>query len=190
MDLLQEYKELYYKEIEHSERLNNKINTCITFLSILGSGQVLLWTQFKNFEVKIYSIIYLCACIFSFIIFILCLFKFYSSYSGYKYNYFPIKDMAVVTSKTYKIAGDNKKDHKLAEKHIYNMYCERFLNDAIKNRKNNEVKNNRHRKLTKCICISFVVTIIVFALSVAIDYYEVKFVDDNVYRITIEGGEK
>ena len=37
--LLQEYKELYYKEIEHSERLNSKINVCITFLTILGSAQ-------------------------------------------------------------------------------------------------------------------------------------------------------
>ena len=58
MDLLQEYKELYYKEIEHSERLNNKIGMCITLLTILGSAQVLLWTQFKTFEYHIYSIVY------------------------------------------------------------------------------------------------------------------------------------
>ena len=63
MDLLQEYKDLYYKEIEHSEILNGKINTCITFITVLGSAQIILWTQFKNFDVKIYSIIYFVLCL-------------------------------------------------------------------------------------------------------------------------------
>ena len=54
IDLLQEYKEQYYKEIEHSERLNGKINTMITFLTILGGAQVLLWTQMKDFEAEWY----------------------------------------------------------------------------------------------------------------------------------------
>lgn len=189
MNLLQEYKELYYKEIEHSERLNNKIGMCITLLTILGSAQVLLWTQFKTFEYHIYSKIYLIACIVSLILFILSAFKFYFSYSGYKYNYFPIEDMAKVTINTYKIAGDNKKDIKLAHNHIYNMYCERFLNDAIANRKINISKNNKHKKLTQIICISFIVTAIVFSYGIGIDYYETKYIDSNTTHITIDGGE-
>ncbi len=32
MNLLEEYKELYYKEIEFNDRLNNKITTCITLI--------------------------------------------------------------------------------------------------------------------------------------------------------------
>ena len=43
MDLLQEYKELYYKEIEYSDRLSNKINVSISFITILGSAQIILW---------------------------------------------------------------------------------------------------------------------------------------------------
>ena len=53
MNLLEEYKDLYYKEIEYSERLNNKINTGITFLTVLGSAQIILWVQFKSFNLKI-----------------------------------------------------------------------------------------------------------------------------------------
>ena len=40
--------------------------------------------------------------------------------------------MALATIETYRIAGDDKKDIKRADKHVYNMYCERYLNDANK----------------------------------------------------------
>lgn len=30
---MEEYKELYYKEIEYTEGLNSKINTCMTYFS-------------------------------------------------------------------------------------------------------------------------------------------------------------
>lgn len=38
MNLHSEYKGLYLPEIEHSDRLNNRISTCLTVLTILGSG--------------------------------------------------------------------------------------------------------------------------------------------------------
>lgn len=189
MDLLQEYKELYYKEIEHSERLNNKSNMCITFLTVLGSAQIFLWTQFKTFEFSLFSIIYLCLCIFSLILFVISAFKFYYTYSGYEYNYFPIDDMVKASIKTYEIAGDNQNDINLAEKHVYNMYCERFLNDAIVNRETNIIKNNKHKNMTKTLCISLILTAIVFMYGVCIDYYETKYIDSNITHIIIEGGE-
>lgn len=189
MDLLQEYKELYYKEIEHSERLNNKIGTSISFITVLGSAQILLWTQFKTFENTRYSSIYLILCVISLLFFIICAIIFYFTYSGYKYNYFPIEDMALVTIQTYEIAGEDKKDIKRANKHIYNMYCERFLNDAIKNRDINIIKNNKHKKLMQLICISFITTAITFSYGIAIDYYETKYVDDNTTHVIIDGGD-
>lgn len=189
MDLLQEYKELYYKEIEHSERLNNKSNVSITFLTVLGSAQIFLWTQFKTFECSVFSIIYLCLCIVSLILFIMSAFKFYHTYSGYKYNYFPIDDIAKASMETYKIAKDNQIDKKIADNHVYNMYCERFLNDAIINRNTNINKNDKHRKLTNTLCVSLIVTAMVFIFGVCIDYYETKFIDNNITHIIIEGGE-
>lgn len=189
MDSLQEYKELYYKEIEHSERLNNKSNVSITFLTVLGSAQMFLWTQFKTFDCSVFSIIYLCLCIASLILFIISAFIFYRTYSGYEYNYFPIEDMAKASMETYQIAKDNQIDRKLAEEHVYNMYCERFLNDAIVNRNANINKNNKHKKLTNTLCISLIITALVFMCGVWIDYYETKYIDNNVTHIIIEGGE-
>lgn len=189
MDSLQEYKELYYKEIEHSERLNNKSNVSITFLTVLGSAQIFLWTQFKTFECSVYSIIYFILCIISLVFFIISAYKFYFTYSSYKYNYFPIDDMVNASIETYKIAGDNPENVKLAKEHIHNMYCERFLNDAIANRKENILKNDKHKKLTKMLCISLIITAMVFIYGVFIDYYETKYIDNNITHIIIEGGE-
>lgn len=188
---LDEYKNLYYKEIEHSERLNNKINACMTFLTILGSGQVLLWTQFRNFNLRLYSIIYICLCIVSLILFVIGAVKFYKSFSGYKYNYFPIKEMALKSIEIHNIAkaSENEDDIKLADDYIYNMYCERFLNDAIKNRNVNIEKNTKHKNLITTICISFIVTAIVFSYGLGIDYYETNYVDQNVSHVIIDGGE-
>lgn len=189
MDLLQEYKELYYKEIEHSERLNNKINTCITFLTIQGSAQILLWTQLKNFEIQWYSILYLILCLTSLTTFIICLYKFYETYSGYEYSYFPIRDMALRTIETYRIVSEAGDPEENADKHIYNMYCERFLNDAITNMNCNICKNNRYKNLTNIICISFIITILTFASGVCIDYYETQQSKQNVEHIIIDGGD-
>lgn len=189
MDLLQEYKELYYKEIEHSDRLNNKSNISISFVTVLGSAQILLWSQLKLFELTWYSIIYFIGCIISLVFFIKCAYKFYYTYSGYDYSYFPIEDMVAATIKTYEIAGNAKKEIKRADKHVYNMYCERFLNDAISNRTTNVTKNNNHKKLLKFICISFIITGIVFASSIFIDYYEEKYINQDVIHIIIDGGE-
>lgn len=62
MDLLEEYKDLYYREIEHAEKLNSKIQTCITFLTIIGGGITLEWAQLKNFNtIDIFT--YICFCV-------------------------------------------------------------------------------------------------------------------------------
>jgi hypothetical protein len=42
MDFLSEYKELFYKEIEQSDRLNGKIPNNLMFLTIVGSGIIFL----------------------------------------------------------------------------------------------------------------------------------------------------
>lgn len=192
IDLLQEYKELYYKEIEHSERLNSKINVCITFLTILGSAQILLWTQLKNFSMCIYTYIYFALCIISLVVFVISLFKFYKAYSKYNYCYFPIKKIALVTKETYEIAQNSsnpKKDRKIADHHVYDMYCERYLNDAIVNRNINIIKNDRHKKAVTYVCICFILTIITFSFGVGIDYYETNFIKENIQHIEIDGGE-
>ena len=192
IDLLQEYKEQYYKEIEHSERLNGKINTMITFLTILGGAQVLLWTQMKDFEAEWYLGIYICFSFASLILFIISSFEFYKAYSGYEYRYFPIKSMALTSIETYKCLPDKNDEQlrEMADEHIYNMYCERFLNDAIANRNSNTEKNNKHKKLIKWICFSLIITMITYAVGVGIDYYETKTKEINIEENYREGDVK
>jgi len=187
MELLEEYKDLYYKEIEYSDRLSNKINTCITFLTILGSAQILLWSQFVRFSLSWCTIVYLIFCALSTILFIICLHKFYKAYSGYKMSYFPIKDMAVAISQTYQMT--DKKHIKKADIHVNNMLCECFINEAIHNRNVNITKNMKHKSLSYFICITFAVSILSYTFGVGIDYYETKFINNNIQNIHIEGGE-
>lgn len=186
VDLLQEYKELYYKEIELSERLSNKINTCITFLTILGSGQILIWIQLTNFQRNTYTIVYMVACTLSTCLFATSLYKFYKAYSGYKMGYFPIKDMAKAIKDTKDMAG-NMVDE--ANEHIYNMMCERFVNDAILNRTVNIEKNRRHKTLSYFICIAFMITIATYALNIGISFYESEKKQETIQNIYIQGGE-
>ena len=145
MDELEEYKELYYKEIEYTERLNSKINTCMTFLTIIGSVGILVWSQLNNVFSGIYFWIYLILCIMSSVSFIICLIFFYKSYSGYEIHYYPIKEMAIASNETYKLVDNGQIKKRQAEKHVRNMMAERYLNDAIHNGEQNRLKNKRQK---------------------------------------------
>ena len=142
MDELENYKELYYKEIEYTEKLNSKINTCITFLTIIGSGLILVWAQLEEVDSGIWFWLYLILCVISSILFIICIYFFYKAYSGYNIHYYPIKEMAMVCNQTYELVEKGKIKKKQAEKHIKDMMSERYLNDAIHNREQNRLKND------------------------------------------------
>lgn len=197
MNLFEEYKDLYYKELEHSDRLNDKVHTGITFLTILGSGQILLWNQFINIETNVLSYIYLAGCLISFALFIGLLFLFYNTYNGYSYNYFPIQEMANVVQETLDIVEniqyeDNEQkqeNKKRANQHIEDMFSERFLNDTINNRKNNIIKSNRRKKFITAMSISLIFTILLYATGTTINYIEDNATVTTNKSIVINGGE-
>ena len=166
MDELEEYKELYYKEIEYTERLNSKINTCMTFLTIIGSGVILVWSQLCKVSPSIYFWIYLILCIMSSMSFIICIIFFYKAYSGYEIHYYPIKEMAVASNETFKLVDNGQIKKKQAEKHVRNMMAERYLNDAIHNREQNRLKNKRHRRLIHSVAITFMILLVNYAVSI------------------------
>ena len=189
MDELENYKELYYKEIEYTERLNSKINTCITFLTITGSGLILVWSQLEKVGSGIQFWLYLILCAISSVLFIVCIYFFYKAYSGYNIHYYPIKEMAIVCNQTYELAEKGQIKKKQAEKHIKDMMSERYLNDAIHNREQNRLKNERHRRLINFIAITFMVILINYASSVYILNY--VNVEQNVYKCECcKGGGK
>ena len=187
MDLLQENKELYYKEIEFNDRLNSKISTCITFLTIIGSALILLWTQFKNYELLWYTGVYLVFCIISTIMFCICIGMFFKTYSGYKTQLFPIRSIATQNTAVLNSVQTNQKDK--ANEILELKMAERFINDAIHNRELNIKKNDRHRNLIKMITATFIVTFLSFAINVSIDYYESIQNVQEVTEIYVQGGE-
>ncbi|MCM1416375.1 MAG: hypothetical protein NC430_10685 [bacterium] len=181
MDLLQEYKELYYKEIEFGDRLNNKITTCITFLTILGSALILLWTQIKNYELFWYTGVYLVFCIIVTIMFFICIGMFFKTYSGYKTQLFPIKSYAIQNTNVLNTVDPEQKDK--AKELLKQKMAERYINDAIHNRELNTIKNNRHRNLIKMIMATFIIMFITFSINIVIDYYETNYINTNVQEI-------
>lgn len=187
MNLLEEYKDLYYKEVEFNDRLNNKITTCITFLTVLGSALILLWTQFKNYNFCWYTIIYLIFCVVNTIMFVICIKMFIKSYSGYKRPNFPIKEIATQNMNVLNSVSQKQRNEILEV--LENVMAQRFINDAISNRELNKIKSNQHNKMIKMITYTFIVTFITFAINISIDYYETKFINDNMQQVHIQGGE-
>ena len=240
MDLLSEYKELYYKEIEHNERLNSKAAICISFLTIIGGGLILVWTQIEDYYVllgnqlakavalsgvicvlfagavflfavlvrvhiktlapknialkttlllffifamiiaiawsalciidlgvRIYVQLYFLECWASVICFLICITYFIKTFYGYKVHYFPIREFAVHNQKVYESQPEEK-----AEAIISERMAQRFINDAIHNRKNNVVKSDRHKVLIIWITVTFISVLITYATNVAIELYK------------------
>ena len=187
MNLLEEYKDLYYKEVEFNDRLNNKITTCITFLTVLGSALILLWTQIKNYELFWYTGVYLVFCIIVTIMFFICIKMFIKAYSGYKRPNFPIKEIALQNMYVLNKVSQDKTEEIMGI--LENVMAQRFINDAIDNRELNKIKNDQHKKMINMITATFIITFITFAINISIDYYESKFVNDNVQQVQIQGGE-
>ena len=160
MDLLQEYKELYYKEIEHSDRLNNKISTCLTILTIIGTAQIFLINELiLNLSLSWFFIFYFILCLVSSIMCSKCLICFIKAYSGYEYYYFPITGAKnyIDQIKTNESLSDDKQ---LA--YIKEMMERKFINDAIQNRQQNTKKNLLHRNLNIWLVRTFIVVMFSF----------------------------
>ena len=168
MDLFDEYKEFYYKEIEHSDRLNGKISTALTLLTILGAGEILLLKDLFPFTPTLVHNIYGILCILSFISFMASIYMFTKAYSGYNYNYFPLKSIndaikeisETINNSSIEVDGD------LIDKYIKRMFKERYIEDAMHNREQNIIKNNRHRILNVLITITFIIVMISFILQI------------------------
>ena len=69
------------------------------------------------------------------------------------------------------------------------MMSERYLNDAIHNREQNRLKNDRHRRLINLIAITFMFILINYAASVI--YKNYVNVEQDIYKCECcKGGEK
>ena len=100
MNVLEEYKELYYNSLEHSDRLNNKIGNSITFLTLIGTGNILIWSKYFT---SIIDTVFLILCFLSTTSFLWSGYLFVKAYSGYKYAYFPSDKVSLNIKETREI---------------------------------------------------------------------------------------
>ena len=164
MDLLSEYKELYYKEIEHSERLNNKIPTSITFLSIAGTGIIFLGREAFPFLCRLSNIAFMMFLVMSVALFAVSLVKFYIAYTNYSYNYFPINDAKSRVDEGQRLIQSTRDDN--TEKEVYKNICQKFadafISAAIHNRVENARKSKNHNSFIMWVFATLISVFIAF----------------------------
>lgn len=165
MELFQEYKELYYKELEHSERLNNKIGNSIAVISLIASGNLLIWQKYFTTTI---DTIFLLLCFISFVLFVITFFAFLRAFSGYRYAYFPTTDMNRKIEQTkIRTKGINNGDD-MAAKHIKGMLERTYIKCANLNFDQNITKNTRYKKFTTISIISIFALVVAYIYNIAI----------------------
>lgn len=164
-DELSYYKELYEKEMEFSNRLNEKIGTSITMLSIIGSGHVLLVSEMfpMVWPFNMWNWIAVIFVGLSIIAFAVTLVKFRNAYSKYTYLHFPIDGMKPTIER-----GRTMDMNDEASEEIRRRLTNQYRDCAIHNREVNVTKSENHYFLNRAIMVSFVVLAIIFVLWFAL----------------------
>lgn len=159
MDLLQEYKDLYYKEIEFKESMSGKIGTSITFLTILSTGHMFMWDIMTNlnFIFHIIPLIFLAIEILSVFYTGLSMYNFYKSYFKYNYNLVSAQHIKEKLDKNNSLSS--KFSSQEISKANYEMLCNTYLIYTNMNRNENMRKNKCQIRLNSSI-IKAIITLI------------------------------
>lgn len=151
MDLLQEYKELYYKELELKDSMSGKIGTSVTLITILCTGHMFMWDIMIRLDFVIHPIpmIFLILEIVSVFYTCLSMYNFYKTYFRYKYHLVSIEGIRE------SIDNNNSLKNYFQPYQIqqanYDMMCNTFYEYAIKNRKENIRKNLHQMNLSSSL---------------------------------------
>lgn len=165
MNLLNEYKELYCKEIEHSDRLNNKISNSIAFITLIGSGNLLIWQKYFTREI---NTVYLLLCFTSLLMFVVTFLFFIRAYSGYDYAYFPTADMNQKIQQTLNITNGIKDGKTIADNHIQGMFERTYIKCANLDFEQNLIKNKRHKMFTTASVVSFLALAVAYIFNISV----------------------
>lgn len=157
-DELAYYKELYEKEVEFADRLNNKTANSLTILTILGSGHVFLISDIYSLVSPLTDIglMITLLCLVSGALFVKAMYCFWRAYRGFEYTYYPIEEMV----ENVHAAKLNPELQEKLEKYIIDLYKD----GAIKNRETNRDKNEKQYQLGGAMMWSFVVLLILFVI--------------------------
>lgn len=159
MDILNEYKNWYYKELERSVQINNGFTGHLTLLSILGTGIVFIWTNLGDNNDLICFILSAVVTLF----FALSCTYFAGTYIGYKYSFIDIAEFAALFSRidAYKKVHPNDADK--LELRREELLISNYRDFSKENRIINIKKSRNQHLLMLSIIIDFFV---LFALVV------------------------
>ena len=182
MDLLSEYRDLYYKEIEHYDRLNGKVSNNLVLLSAVGAGIIFLYQEMFPFVYNIAYVFFALALLLASISFVIAVTLFCKAYIGYSYQYFPIKDMynLIEANLEYaELSGDTVK--KKVEENISKKLEDSYIYPAIHNRRQNYEKMKTQRIFTYLIIISFVLIAVTFVVWVVL----INPYNEEIYNVVV-----
>lgn len=167
MDLLQEYKDLYYNGLQESQTLNGKIEVSITLLTVMGTGNLYILKNINLFDAYWYLKPWP---ILNFILFLVSSVLLYFAYFGYYYNYFPVKDMndTIQATKDFYSKYENKEN--LIDAHCNKLFLEIYQKCSASNAIENIKKHKKHRRFDTSLMISFIVLAISIAYILYIQY--------------------
>jgi len=164
MDLFREYKDLYYREIENSDRLNGRISTCLSFLTIIGAGDVFIIKELVRqypFD-SIASFTFLGLCLLSFVSFLCCIASFIRAYTGYTYHYFPTTGIQEFIADTHRRTRDRQNGQQIFDEYVEDSIGNLYIRCASHNMRENMRKGSQYRVLTVWIIRTFFMILVNF----------------------------
>ena len=159
--MLEEYKDFYYNGLQESQTLNSKIEVSITLVTVLGTGNLFLLKNIELFDahwyLKPWPII-------NFILFLTSCVLLYFAYFGYRYHYFPVKDMNDTIQATKDFYKDHEDKENLINTHCNKLFLKIYQQCAASNANENIRKHKKHRRFDTSLMVSFTV------LAISITY--------------------
>lgn len=164
MDLLQEYKDLYYREIEFKDSMNTKIGTSITFLTVLCTGHMFIWDIMVdlNYILHIVPILFLSTEALSVIYTVFSLYNFYKTYFKYEYHLVSAEKIEKAIAKNNSLSA-HYSSKEIADAN-YCMMCQTFYDCTVHNRNENLRKNGHHIKLSSSLVKAIITLIITYTI--------------------------
>lgn len=162
MDYLQEYKELYYKELEFKDTMSGKIGISISLLTTLCTGHIFMWDIMYKLDIIFHVIpiiFFLFECT-SVIYTILAFIFFYKSY--YALGYKLISSEQIINE----IKNNRSLSKHYSKKEIananYSMMCDTFCSFTIINRKENLRRNKARATMNSYIVKAFLFLVLTY----------------------------
>lgn len=160
LDKIEDYKEIYYKELERAECLKNKISTSLTLLTVIGSALIYIFNNVIKYSVGfefLPSLVAFCTCI-CFILFIIEGVLFIKAHTS-TYKYFPIKGFHEFEEQCENDSWENANEK---AKYIEDTKKDLYFRASVHNRVANNRKVDTLNLLYKFIIINLGVLLLTY----------------------------